>query len=123
MKVFVITTGFYDEVTAIFDNRELAEKIASNTHEARVQEWLLNDTSKITAGEYKLSCYYIDMEKDGEIITIAAQDSLNIDLLMEYYLYISDDMLTGYILAENKEQAIKIANEKRLKLIANNEWK
>lgn len=119
-KVFIVTTGFYDSIEAVFDNREKAEKIASYLHEGYVKEMTLNDFSKVSF----LPWYYIEMEMaDGDVITIGeASDEPNIS--MESKLEIDEyDFLIGYVLAKSKEQAVNIANEKRLQMIANNEWK
>lgn len=116
MKVYVVITGFYDELQAVFDNEELAEKIASCISGATVTEWQLNDISNAY-----VPYYYIEMEKDGELLCASRQDHKAVSC--ESILSVNDDALIGYVLAKDEEQAIKIANEKRLQLIANNEWK
>jgi hypothetical protein len=118
MKVYVVTTGFYDDIEAIFYNRESAEKIASYMDEASISEWELNDISQTES----LPWYYIEMEKDGDVLCIAKKDNYGCNKC-ESPLHVEDDILLGDVLAKDEREAVQVANDKRLNLIENNEWK
>lgn len=63
MKVYVVTSGFYDDLHAIFDDEQIAEKVASYIWEARVTEWVINDLSEI-----RLDHRFIDCERRKNIM-------------------------------------------------------
>jgi hypothetical protein len=126
MKIYVVTSGEYSDyhVVAIFSNKDVAEKFNKDMliEENKIEEWELDNVPEFPVGLYP---YHVEMKYDGHVVNINRQS-------MEYfqeYDYVSDygykekiNTMTAKILAKDEKHAIKIANEKRAQMIANNEW-
>jgi len=119
-EIYVITEGEYSDyhICGVFENKELAEEVAKATG-GQVEEFMLNPLSSRPSKDYSLWSVYMEYNGDSHV------DKTNI----VYAARVGDihiDMLTLKLhvtcWAKDKQHAIKIANEKRVQLIANGEW-
>ena len=126
--VFLVTRGYYSDyrVCAVFTEKALAQKyidsFAKAYYEFRIENYKLNPFSKELKSDYKP--YFLRMKKDGTCTEIHIKDSsygfetegLDIGFDIHKDMYLS-------VFAKDEKHAIKIANEKRVQLIAENRWK
>lgn len=127
--VFLVTRGDYSDyrVCAVFTEKSLAEKYidsfkVNSYEEFRIENYQLNPFSFELKNDYKP--FFLRMKRDGECTEIYVKDSSygfedeDIDVGFDIHknMYIS-------IFAKDETHAIKIANEKRVQLIAENRWK
>lgn len=148
-KIYVVTSGEYSSygISAVFDNREQAEKLAGRGgHNTEIEEYDLNPEYV----DYKAqgySQYYLLMLADGTILRLwQGQDDLYTEpsYVSEYgssarlisnswlkfrgvsippTLSVKGIHLDVKMIAKSEEQIIKVANEKRIQLLAENRWK
>lgn len=126
--VFLVTRGDYSDyrVCAVFTDKKLAQKYIDSFEKAydefRIENYKLNPFSKELKADYKP--YFLRMKKDGTCTEIYVKDSS--------YGFESEDLDVGFdihkdmylsVFAKDEKHAIKIANEKRVQLIAENRWK
>lgn len=126
--VFLVTRGDYSDyrVCAVFTDKKLAQKYIDSFKEGRkrfsIENYKLNPFSKELKADYKP--YFLRMKKDGTCIEIYIKDSS--------YGFEGEDNDIGFdihknmhlsVFAKDEKHAIKIANEKRVQLIAENRWK
>ncbi len=68
-----------------------------------------------------MNLYWVRLNKDGRLIEIKVEEKF--PQSKEYYFSLFPyELICVRTLAENKEDAIKIANEKRIELIESNRW-
>lgn len=128
-NIFVVTRGDYSDyrICAVFTEKELAEKYVNSFKEddwskPRIEIYSLNPYEHQLKNNYKP--FFLRMQKDGTCTEIYVKDSsygfeseeLNIGFDIHKNMHIS-------IFAKDEKHAIKIANEKRVQLIATNQWK
>ena len=127
--VFLVTRGDYSDyrVCAVFTEKPLAEKyidsFKGNSYEAfRIENYTLNPYHYELKNDYKP--FFLRMTKEGNCTEINVKDSS--------YGFEDEDVDFGFdvnknmyisIFAKDETHAIKIANEKRVQLIAENRWK
>ena len=126
-EIYIVTSGEYSDydICAAFTDKELAEKYAKTFNnrydEHRVETYPLNIFSKELKEGYKP--YFLRMTKEGVCTEIEIKDNS--------YGFDSENLQYGFdiqmnlhisIMAKDEQHAIKIANEKRVQLIANNKW-
>lgn len=122
MKVYVVTQGEYSDysIRAIFDNKEQADLYCESVEGAEyswdkpdIEEWEMNEV-RLNKGD---RCWYIRMAKDGTVL------QANIDNSLYDHngtgVYAGGNMFTRCF-APDKDTAIKIANDRRAVLIAEN---
>ncbi len=123
--IYVATQGSYSDyrICAVFTDKALAEKyknsLPDNWEGPRIEEYIANPHSKELNKNHKP--YFLRMKKDGECVEIRIADSsygfdgnnMGFDVRNNMYLN---------IFARDEKHAIKIANEKRAQLIAENKW-
>jgi len=127
--VFLVTRGEYSDyrVCAVFTEKALAEKYidsfkVNSYEEFRIENYNLNPYQYELKNDYKP--FFLKMTKEGNCIEINVMNSsygfededINIGFDIHKNMYIS-------IFAKDETHAIKIANEKRVQLIAENRWK
>ena len=66
--------------------------------------------------------YYIKMDINGNTEVISEAPDTNLSTLCELHRFYGITKLDIYCWANNKQHAVKIANEKRIQLIENGEW-
>jgi len=129
-KVYVITHGCYSDygIVTVFKNKENAEKFIEEFKDCEIEEYEFSDEDfkKIPLDK---KVFVVRMDRDGSV-----------DLLMEeeknYFIILKaiekedrlvDDGRGGkfmleYVIADDEKHAVKIVNEKRTRLIAENKW-
>lgn len=137
MKVFVVTSGRYSDygINAMFSTRELAESyIELFNPEAdfnEIDEWALDDDPHLTEIKSGRKQYQVDLKKDGEVLEVVLSDNTNFRNIYYWFFaeYFSEtrsfgntDRMSLYCFATDKTHAIKIANEIRIQILANNTW-
>jgi len=127
-KVFLVSSGCYSayKVEAIFTIRKKAEAYIKNIKKAYngyndIEEIELDKEFK----KIKYSLWHVEMEKNGKVIDckemITRIDREGIDIDIDYYIDVCNDG-HFYVDAKDETHAIKIANEKRAYLVANEAW-
>lgn len=124
-KIYVVTCGEYSDygIEAIFDNKELAEKFIScfewyDWHQPTVEEWELNPLKKeIKSG---LNPFFVRMGKDGVTLDVHKVEDFPSFIGLARFDFTNNMYIS--CMAKDEKHAIKIANEKRLMLIAENKW-
>jgi hypothetical protein len=135
--VFIVTSGEYSDygINAVFSTRELAQAYVDLFPKQRkwktmdIEEWTLDPNARNLKQGRKP--FLVHMKKNG--------DTLKVEQIEEHY-YVPDSGIKvifaapqyehseawGYMtvqcFADNKTHAVKIANEKRLQLLASNQW-
>lgn len=133
-KVYIVTSGCYSDygVEGVFSTRENAQKVvdlyspgSDFMGEWRIEEFELDRL--MTFAERGKQLYSIEMEKDGTVVkcNVEFREDLPPDEEFHYVSFKSFPCrlcLITHVIATSKEHAIKIANERRAFLIANNLW-
>jgi hypothetical protein len=127
-EVFLVTRGDYSEyrVCAVFSEKALAKKYVDsfqrNSYEQfMIEKYTLNPYQYELKRDYKP--FFLIMTREGNCIEINIKNSpygfededINISIDRNNNMHIS-------IFAKDETHAIKIANEKRVQLIAGNRW-
>lgn len=138
ITVYVVSSGVYSDygVNAIFSSRKLAEEFISAAPDPdynTIEEYPLNPpTSNLIKRGY--SIWQILMLRDGTTERIEKTETKNMTKMSHHWLWKRTtamafkgkgipDVLNSMVWAKTEKQAIKIVNEKRTQMIANNEWK
>lgn len=122
-KIFVATEGYYSDyhIVAIFSTKELAEKFIGDVTTNPFNEIELYDLDPFEEQlRQGLFAYYVRMDRQGNTTSAVREDDVARPPEIEHgrgNLFISGD-----VWATDQQHAIKIVNEKRTQLIANNEW-
>lgn len=128
MDVYLISAGCYSDwhPTGAFSSRELAEAAIAAYKEHGAKD--VNDSIDVftldampyAPDEHGLKHYYVRMRRDGDAIVDQWADPLAPD---------DDDDVAPYggrvpfhISARDEQHAVKIANERRIALIASDQW-
>lgn len=116
MKLYVVTQGKYSDRTiiGIVDDKSLIQM--GDEDEIEVTEYELNDLVSIPPGYRN---YSVEMNKDG---TAYADPESLMSKLVWSEEWRTDESWHTHAIARSEEHAIKIVNEKRIELLANNEW-
>jgi hypothetical protein len=123
-KVYVVTSGSYSDygIVGVFDNAELAQLTASNirgSNEVEVYE-LNPDADKYLAG---LRMFVVLIAKDGTVKECELKFGETRFLKYGYASNLDEDwLLETEVWAKDAEHAIKVANERRSYLLAENLW-
>ena len=139
MKVFIVFRGTYSdrETRAVFDNEQAANNHIENNCDRDkfgsrktwddwdIEEWELN-------GECILknrSMWRVDMAKNGTTLYVGREpngaeksEEFAKEWNCETSNYDPGFKLISIVEAENEKHAVKIANEKRIQLIAEEKW-
>ena len=126
-KVYIVTSGEYSDyrIEAIFSEKETAERLVQKYNdldrwdEWRVEEWALDSGDLVAAANRKQDCYIVRMAKNGDVVGVGISNHINDAGEIMFDIY---NQLVYKPCAKSKEHAIKITNEKRAQLIANNQW-
>ena len=118
-----MTNGSYSDyhIIGVFDKEDKAERIKEQ-FEAKIEEYTLNPDIPQKPKGYTV--YDIRMRKNGDVSCISGfrydwTENLGIP---EIKIHNDVDVMQIQCFAKNEKHAIKIANEKRAELIANNQW-
>ena len=130
-KVYLVSEGSYSNyhIIGVFSTRELADKLAAHDKDREVEEWELDaDAERVRVG---LALYSAHMNEDGNDSNASAGEWEDDE---KYYITAvrkdangePEPTLYCTVYATDKQHAIKIANEKRIELIATgkfDEWR
>lgn len=123
--IYVVTAGVYSDysIYGVYDDQEVAQKISdaisADWAEARVEEYELNEyADKVKQG---LSMYAVQMDVDGNALSIEKLAYTDETFVNEARRE-GATVLFARVYAKSEEHAIKIVNERRLQLIASNQW-
>jgi len=133
--VFIVTSGDYSDygIDGVYSTRELAEAaIKHDEYEARIEEFFL-DNGSTDPNRYRV--FTIHMQRDGSVSasleggcsapTIASEDWSRHNVCEKPFRdawTTPPGAFSFCVTARDLQHAIKIVNEKRAQLIANNEW-
>jgi len=133
MKVYVATSGAYSDyhINAVFSTKENAErynKIHGSGDFEDIEEFEVDEDIALMnrIRDEKITIYLVCMDRDGNVKE--TKKELPCLYLMENILaskrehVLYADCMDMYVIAKDEKHAIKIVNEKRVQLIANNEW-
>lgn len=128
MKIYVVTTGGYSEysIDSLFSTKKLAQDYidlheGSYTDFNDIEEYELDsELPRMQTGLFK---YDITMTKTGNVDKIAVRPVLSkTKNSFNIWAILGVVKLYCTIITKSKEHAIKIANDTRVQLIANNQW-
>lgn len=124
MKVYIVTSGSYSDygIDAVFSTRDLAKKYISSLnssrfHEFVIETWDLDSHKEELRKGFKL--FFVRMDKQGNTQEIEHSDH---EGNYEDPAFDVDSNLISFVLAKDETHAIKIVNERRIRLIAENSW-
>lgn len=122
-KVYILSTGEYSDshIVGIFSTRENAELVSKTDERFYIEECELDGLVDIAKQGFNV--YHIIMNKNGDVSYKGVE---GLDYALDYekpsLLINTQGNLNCTVLAKSYEHAIKITNEKRAYLIANNMW-
>ena len=126
-KVYVVSQGEYSDydIVGIFDNKSLANKFMESFGGSErfneIEEHKVNPYEPEVSKGYKP--YFLRMSKTGEAYDIeVTKHTHRFGRAYISYGYSFDNHLYNYCFARDEKHAIKITNDLRRKLIANNQW-
>jgi len=118
-NVYVVTTGEYSDysIRGVFDNEPQANEFAESC-QGEVKEYPLNPTSSKPKGYF---LYRVEMDREGNS-KVSAEDIIYCNNVGKDCILPHNNKLLVYCWARNDKHAVKIANEKRAKMIVMGEW-
>lgn len=140
-KVFLVTQGSYSDygVVAVFDSRELAEAMVSGRREPEyydIEEYELNPGAARRADGF--SMWFVKMRQDGSTLQVEdwgfawEEDEKEASLAIETAYADAGHRRTTTVVvgvamearvwARERQQAVKIVNERRAQWIADGRW-
>lgn len=132
--IYIVTSGSYSDYTIVAPFLEKAKAAAlvcalsTNSSEYRIDEYRIEEytvddnASYMTRILHGYKLYYILMKKNGDS-SIYIHTSPTCSQYHNIYSYDPTyKTLSCYIWAKSKEHAVKIANERRTRMIANGKW-
>ncbi len=133
--VWAVEHGEYSDyrVVGVFTSRANAKLVADKIDGASIDEWPLNPAvSELSKGYAQ---WYVLMLRDGTTERVGCEDEVspydlagNVTIWRRsqapfYRKTNTPDALQAKVWAKDAKHAIKIANEHRLRMIADNTWK
>lgn len=131
--VYIVTEGSYSDyhIIGVFEDEDLAKEYARQNR-ADVEEHIVKTDTDLELPRGYLK-YEVHMRKNGDVISVTGtipfctDDCDNVDFSTSSYKKSSYVFKTGtrrfYVSTDmGEEGAIKIANERRIQLIAENKW-
>jgi len=120
MKVYVVTTGQYSDygITAICSTKEMGEyaNLLYGDEANGVDEWEVDELPKHPEGKLPFT---VQMKESGD--SEVKRESIGY-FKEKCEPYGDDETFCFDVWAKDEQHAVKIANEKRVQLIANGEW-
>lgn len=124
--IYVVTEGQYSDyhICGVFDDRGLAEKFCATFtggyDTPEIEEWPINPLKKELKAGY--IPYFLRMDKEGNTTEIRASESSHGFGGDEAPGFDIGKNMYTYCLAKDSAHAMKIANEQRLQILAENRW-
>ena len=132
MKIYIVTSGAYSDyrINAVFSTKENAEKFTKlyGVGDYDIEEFEVDDEMALINRiiDEKITIYLVCMDRDGNIKEVM-KESPSVSLVEELLAgkqkpVLYADCMDMCVIAKDEKHAVKIVNEKRVQLIANNEW-
>ena len=124
--IYVVTSGEYSDysIRALFSTKELAQDfidIQPNPQYHRIEEYEIDKFERHIREDMR--CYRVAMDIDGNSSVYPSDfDSNDEEYLNLYHQSNGVKSFVTYLYAKDEAHAAKIANEKRVQLIASGEW-
>lgn len=120
--IYVVSTGDYSEyhIVGICSTKEKAEILQTATNADGIEEWPLDELADFAAQGYRGWAVY--MQKCGNVLKCYEHPLEDENSVRKYLLREGEVIVRFYCNAKSQDHAVKIANEKRAQMIANNEW-
>jgi hypothetical protein len=127
-KVYVVTAGVYSDyhILAVFSNRESAEKYKEKyeknvREDARIEEYMLDSP------EDEWIVTTVAMDKEGNVIDVVKSENTEPEKIgFQGFEHLYGGKEITYfqwgVVTDDEKRAIKVANEKRAIILANNLW-
>lgn len=126
-KIYLVTQGEYSDycVVGAFSTKEKAQKfIGENEGSGYSYDSKMIEEFEIDAGEAQraagLSYWQVSMDKAGSVTGLDNNQHEGPEA--DYFVGTHGEILVASMWARDEKHAIKIANERRLQLIALNNW-
>jgi len=121
-KVYIVTSGDYSDycIHAVFSTSGAAETFCNTFNCDEVEEWDIDGYAELGIGK-KPFCVEISKEGNATVSIYISSDYLPPNKPINVF-FGRDEILRVYCFANDKQHAIKIANEKRVEFIALNRW-
>jgi len=123
-KVFIVISGSYSDyhLVGIYSTKEKAEyakKLYASNND--IEEYVIDDFSDTLPKG--LFLYEVNMYKNGNVHSTYLKDYRDVRYKWQCYIRAKNNGYVAFnVFAKNKKNALKIANEYRTGLIANNQW-
>ena len=126
--VYIVTSGHYSEyhICGVFDNAELAREFIAREnlgHGGNIEQYAVNAMPACPPG---LRAWLVVMERDGTATTIHRIPASSMQGNGQWRPIPSADEtgveIAFQLWAQDAAQAVKIANERRLQLLAAQQW-
>ena len=132
MQIFIVTSGDYSDygIDSVYSTKENAEKYIKLYPSIRyeIEEFDVDEEMALInrIRDEKITIYLVCMDRDGNVKEIR-KESPRISLVEEllagkHRRVLYADCMDLCVIAKDEKHAIKIVNEKRTQMIANNEW-
>lgn len=122
MKIYIVTKGEYSDyrIRGVFTDREKADKfldsITTKYGDNTIEEWDANIPDSPKSYKY----FFVKMSKSGDVKYVCT--SYYFSSKEEISFRFSEELMFSYQFAKDEKHAVKIANERRTRLIAENKW-
>jgi hypothetical protein len=126
-QIYVVTSGCYSDyrIDGVFDDLKLAEEFREKYSEKyyneknEIEVYNLNPTDK---NDSEVEYFYVEMYKSGDVRKCEKQSSYIYNSLSLECFTTDHKVIVFQIQADDEQHAIKICNERRARIIANNKW-
>ncbi len=118
--IYVVTRGDYSSyrIKGVYISRYKARKVLKlHGEDARIETYKLNDMGKYPQNMYP---WRVRMNKYGDVQSVQNESCEYFKEENSFESY--DEILRVNVWAKDQKHAIKIANEQRTQLIAENKW-
>ena len=126
--IYVVTAGDYSDyhIEGVYSTKEkarLAVKLfgLDDFNDENIEEWKLDETLPHPKGMW---FYVVEMNEEGDVNETKIENAKYAENFIKdrWRPYGDDVHIDFYMWAKDEKHAIKIANEMRIQLIANNQW-
>ena len=122
MDVYVVTKGDYSDyhIVGVYSSKELADLAHKNLNADDIETWKLDEHMGEKGG---LLLYNVIMDRHGNTKGLSRQSNLE-EPQHDWYPYYGADQyqMVFPVWAKDASHAVKIANERRIQLIASGTW-
>jgi len=120
-KVYIVTQGQYSayHICAVWDTEQKAQAYINAFNEEEICDKMKIEEYDLNHEDYSGKKFYeVRMKRNGDVVDIEQKTSHCYNEKDE----ICRDILICHIIAKDEKHAIKIVNERRAQLIAENKW-